>query len=460
MTPLLGTKTPSAPLGAKSGGERRAARSLLSCALWRGMGRLWRGMGGMGRPEPLSAHRPRRQQGLSGFHETRDPRPETRLLPSARRKPARIPRFSRNTRHETRLFFESRPFCQVGRPLMREGGRPAGFKGGCTKRCVNEWKEVYLNPETKITTFSESRLGSRPGISHNIPLCIGKIRISPCRPSSAPEHCGNRDIGFMDVSRPSLTFAGPQVSPSGEVKGERATNRETKPLIRRAAQAGPSSEVFTKHETRNTNHGFYSNHGFFSVGAPGWRHRKPPSGPLRPPASHCFPVHRCSPLFTIVRHCSRKNIVWSQCPAPPGHCLPAQNCPAWRGFERLSRGLRGGEWGVSRRPCPVRRSQSALRRASPAGQLPLPRTQNEPMLRKENVPACISHQVKRRSECGLRITAFKAFTIHYPLPFRFSRITRHESRITAFLLPASTVGWRDMQARRTRRFSGYGTARH
>ena len=100
------------------------------------------------------------------------------------------------------------------------------------------------------------------------------------------------------------------------------------------------------------------------MGARGWRHRKPPSGPLRPPASHCFPVHRCSPLFTIVRHCSAKNIVWSQCPAPPGHCLPAQNCPAWRGFARHAR---GGEWGVSLCPCPVRRSRSALRRASPPG---------------------------------------------------------------------------------------------
>ncbi len=64
MTPLLGTKNPSALVGAKSGGDGRAARSLLSCVLWRGMGRLWRGMGG-GRP-------PHRQHGLSGFHETRN----------------------------------------------------------------------------------------------------------------------------------------------------------------------------------------------------------------------------------------------------------------------------------------------------------------------------------------------------------------------------------------------------
>ena len=107
---------------------------------------------------------------------------------------------TRNTKHETRLFFETRPFCRVGRPLMREGGRPAGFKGGCTKRCVNEWKEVYLNHETGITTFTESRLGSRPGISHNIPQCVGKIRISPCCQSSASAHCGNRDIGLTCLS--------------------------------------------------------------------------------------------------------------------------------------------------------------------------------------------------------------------------------------------------------------------
>ncbi len=103
MTPLLGPKTSSAPVGAKSGGDRRAARSLLSCALWRGMGRLWRGMGGMGRPEPLSAHRPHQQQGLSGIHETRDAG-----SPGAPRRPARIPRFSRNTRPESRLLCFSR----------------------------------------------------------------------------------------------------------------------------------------------------------------------------------------------------------------------------------------------------------------------------------------------------------------------------------------------------------------
>ena len=80
MTPLLRTKTPSAPVGNRSAGDGRAARSLLSRALWRAMGRLWRGMGGMGRPEQLFARPPHQQQSLSGFHETRDTNHESRLL--------------------------------------------------------------------------------------------------------------------------------------------------------------------------------------------------------------------------------------------------------------------------------------------------------------------------------------------------------------------------------------------
>ena len=83
MTPLLGTKHSSALVGAKSGGDRRAARSPLSCALWRGMGRLWRGMGGR-RP-------PRRQHCLScspavGYFFWSEPCPPTMVF----------------TRHETR----------------------------------------------------------------------------------------------------------------------------------------------------------------------------------------------------------------------------------------------------------------------------------------------------------------------------------------------------------------------
>ena len=76
------------------------------------------------------------------------------------------------------------------------------------------------------------------------------------------------------------------------------TNHEPRPFLARGASR---REFRGFHESRVTKH---ESRPFFSVGAPGRRHRKPPSGPLRPPASHGFPVRRCSPLFTIVRHCS------------------------------------------------------------------------------------------------------------------------------------------------------------
>ena len=116
--PRSNARTPSAllaqPHDETPSAEAPGARSLLSCALWCGMGRLWRGMGGMGRPEPLSAHYPHRQQGLSGFHETRDPRHGYCLARGAGcplgRREFRGFHETRITRHETRLFFESRLF--------------------------------------------------------------------------------------------------------------------------------------------------------------------------------------------------------------------------------------------------------------------------------------------------------------------------------------------------------------
>ncbi len=104
MTLLLGTKTSSAPVGAKSGGDTRAARSLLSCALWSGMARLWRGMGGR-RP-------PRRQHGLLGFHQPRDtqhvfPLPSGDFMESNLKPDQRVFHESQDTNHG---FFSNHDF--------------------------------------------------------------------------------------------------------------------------------------------------------------------------------------------------------------------------------------------------------------------------------------------------------------------------------------------------------------
>ena len=103
MTPLWGTKIPSAPVGDASGGDGRTARSPLSCALWRGMGRLWRGMGGR-RP-------PRRQHGLLGIHQPRDTQHGFPLSSGDFKESNRKPGQQVFTKHERRLFS----------PCMRKG---------------------------------------------------------------------------------------------------------------------------------------------------------------------------------------------------------------------------------------------------------------------------------------------------------------------------------------------------
>ena len=103
-------------------------------------------------------------------------------------------------------------------------------------------------------------------------------------------------------------------------------------------------------------------------------------------------------------------------PTPPGRCFAGRFRAAWRGFERLSRGMRGGEGGVGGEPVSVPRqpfsvglATSIARQAAPAAA-----NTNEPMLRKENVPACISHQATRRSECESRNTNHGFFRVLPP----------------------------------------------
>ena len=93
-------------------------------------------------------------------------------------------------------------------------------------------------------------------------------------------------------------------------------------------------------------------------------------------------VRHCS----IVRHCSAKNNVWSQSPRA-ARSLPA--CPELPGMARLRAAIaRPARGGVGGEPVSVPRQpfSAGLAASSAAGQLLLPRAQNEPLLGKGCVP--------------------------------------------------------------------------
>ena len=285
MTPLLETKTPSAPVGDKSGGERRAARSLLSCA-------LWRGMGGMVRPEPLSAHRPHQQQGLSGFHETRDPRHETRLLPGARRKPARIPRFSRNTRHETRItaFLPSRQTAHARRRQTRrlQGGRYEAVRKR-VERGLSESRDKnndFYRIPTRFTTRYIPQYPTMRRIDSDKPLPPIKRPLALRQPEPRLHGC---------IKSPrNLPW------PTGLAKwrDEGRTGHESQNAAFDPARGASQPEFRGFHETRNTRHGFFSNHGLFSP----WVRQGGATGNRRP--DHCARRQAAVFQFTVVHYCS------------------------------------------------------------------------------------------------------------------------------------------------------------
>ena len=103
MTPLWGTKHSSAPVGDKSGGDRRAARSPLSCALWSGMG---------GYGAAWAATVPRAGNTAFPVHRPSDI--------SSGANQALQPWFSRNTKHETRItaFTAARTTSPADEPLL------------------------------------------------------------------------------------------------------------------------------------------------------------------------------------------------------------------------------------------------------------------------------------------------------------------------------------------------------
>ena len=319
MTPLLGTKTSSAPVGDASAGDGRAARSLLSCELWLGMGRLWRGMGGMGRPEPLSAHRPRQQQGPSGFHETRD----TSLLGAPRgvpSGPARIPRFSRNTRHETRItaFLVLKPFSL--------------FFGRET---------VYVESDDAVAG-NENPIRARRG-----QVGWGE----KCRPVAAfLRVMGRLWCGMGGMGRPEPLSAQRPHQQQG-LSGFHATRDPRHGYCQ--ARGASRREFRGVHESRDTKHESqllcFPTHDFPRF--PGISQYFPPPPPPRsrvraPFASSIRPVG----FSRHTRHESRTL-------PPPGHCFPARCGAAWGGY-----GAAWAAWGApSRYPRNVRTSNRAFR---------------------------------------------------------------------------------------------------
>ena len=209
MTPLLGTKNTSAPAGNKSGGDGRAARSLLSCALCRAMGRLWRGMGGMGRPEPLSAHHPRQQQGLSGFHEPRDTKH------GFYGRPNRLARRRAAASLFTIVHHCSRLFGIVQQKILPLSQCPLSVLTGNTP----VWFSRITRHETRITAFVVARHGAAMA-RHGRPP-------SPA-PATRPFLFAGRQIFLLE--RTSLHF-----SPRGEAKCVRGPSGRG---ARRLARAG------------------------------------------------------------------------------------------------------------------------------------------------------------------------------------------------------------------------------
>ena len=342
----------------------------------------------------------------------------------ARRKPARIPRFSRNTNHETRItaFFQTR---NTAFPWL-------------------VWYLLVLKPFSLV--FSA---GMCSGLRVMTPLLGTKTSSAPVGDASAGDNKATQVTVFQLFTRPEA--------------------RDTA-LAWREAQAGANSEVFTKHETRDTNHGFFQtrNTAFpwlvwyllvlkpFSLffgrkpvyvesddavvgnenpvrarrGQVGWGHKSRPVAaflrvvarhgaamarherPLSPaPATRLFfetrpyAFHESQlpyPRFPTISHdfpafpgpptppppikCPRAvRLSWSaaRTAAPPGHCFPARCGAVWGGY--------GAAWAAA-----------------------VPRTGN---------------------------TAFRVFTKHETRDTKHGFYAFHETRITAFFSHAAAVGW-------------------
>ncbi len=183
--------------------------------------------------------------------------------------------FSRITKHESRNTAFFRPGLRSMKIMVREMSLIRGLGAPAKEMSVPH----------HLALFKDHSCPLLPTIARHCPLLPAKKMSQDVVASQYGR--GSRGPGRV-----------PRAAPRQPGCTAEQTNHEPRPFLERGASR---REFRGLHESRVTKH---ESRLFFAVGAPGRRHRKPPSGSLRPPASHCFPVHRCSPLFTIVRHCS------------------------------------------------------------------------------------------------------------------------------------------------------------
>ncbi len=148
------------------------------------------------------------------------------------------------------------------------------------------WERLRRKCRSRIISPCSRTIPARccprlPGIAHYFPL-------KKCRKPWWPRNPAV-DLAALDVSR-ALLCDSPAVRLSKRIMNQG--------LSWSAAQAGANSGVFTKHESRDTNHGLFSQW-VRQGGATG--NRRPDHCARRQAAVSRFTVvHDCSPLFAIV----------------------------------------------------------------------------------------------------------------------------------------------------------------
>ena len=346
MTPLLGTKNPSAPVGAKSGRDRRAARSLLPCAAWGGYGAAWATRAAASlftivhdcsplfgivqqkilRPEPVSPLRPHRQQACKVFtkHETRNTKHD--LYASTKHETRNVSPFGspwERKRHITKNLRSAtvslRPFawpCAVSRgygaawaawaATVPHAGNtacwvftshetrnkvfpvPPAAPRRATRNPTNRFSRITRH-ETRITAFLWRGYGAawaavvpRTGntacwVFTNQEKRDTKQGFSPSLRRFQGEQPQARPTGFhesRDTRHESRPFCGAAMERHGRpsspapatrpVGFSRIRKNETRNKVfphpygdSKESNPKPDQQVFTNHETRDTNHGLF-----------------------------------------------------------------------------------------------------------------------------------------------------------------------------------------------------------